>query len=171
MPSLRSRTDLSCARLAEGFCAPGHACFTKGCIASAEAGVVGLCAAIIFSIQALIFRRKTVSLLGFPTRNGEVAEWTIVPDSKSGVPQGTVGSNPTLSASFVQKLGKWDENPRSGFVPRPQADKSEAPIPPSPPLKMSPRVAVARYDAFPQFLRSLAHGKPPHKSSRLQPYR
>lgn len=29
---------------------------------------------------------------------GEVAEWPNVPDSKSGVPQGTVGSNPTLSA-------------------------------------------------------------------------
>jgi hypothetical protein len=27
-----------------------------------------------------------------------VAEWSNVPDSKSGVPQGTVGSNPTLSA-------------------------------------------------------------------------
>ena len=32
-------------------------------------------------------------------RCGEVAEWSNVPDSKSGVPQGTVGSNPTLSAS------------------------------------------------------------------------
>ena len=30
--------------------------------------------------------------------DGEVAEWSIVPDSKSGVLQGTVGSNPTLSA-------------------------------------------------------------------------
>ena len=29
---------------------------------------------------------------------GKVAEWPNVPDSKSGVPQGTVGSNPTLSA-------------------------------------------------------------------------
>jgi hypothetical protein len=29
---------------------------------------------------------------------GGVAEWSIVPDSKSGVPQGTVGSNPTPSA-------------------------------------------------------------------------
>jgi hypothetical protein len=32
-------------------------------------------------------------------RIGEVAEWSNVPDSKSGVPQGTVGSNPTLSAN------------------------------------------------------------------------
>ena len=31
---------------------------------------------------------------------GEVAEWSNVPDSKSGVPQGTVGSNPTLSAKY-----------------------------------------------------------------------
>ncbi len=30
---------------------------------------------------------------------GEVAEWPNVPDSKSGVPQGTVGSNPTFSSS------------------------------------------------------------------------
>ena len=29
---------------------------------------------------------------------GEVAEWSNVPDSKSGVPQGTGGSNPSLSA-------------------------------------------------------------------------
>jgi hypothetical protein len=31
--------------------------------------------------------------------DGKVAEWPNVPDSKSGVPQGTVGSNPTLSAN------------------------------------------------------------------------
>ena len=30
---------------------------------------------------------------------GEVAEWSIVPDSKSGVLQGTEGSNPSLSAT------------------------------------------------------------------------
>ena len=30
---------------------------------------------------------------------GEVAEWSNVPDSKSGVPQGTAGSNPALSAT------------------------------------------------------------------------
>ena len=29
-----------------------------------------------------------------------MAEWPNVPDSKSGVPQGTVGSNPTLSAKY-----------------------------------------------------------------------
>ena len=29
---------------------------------------------------------------------GEVAEWSNVPDSKSGVPKGTAGSNPALSA-------------------------------------------------------------------------
>ena len=32
---------------------------------------------------------------------GEVAEWSNVPDSKSGVPQGTAGSNPALSAIFL----------------------------------------------------------------------
>ncbi len=31
-----------------------------------------------------------------------MAEWPNVPDSKSGVPQGTVGSNPTLSANAFQ---------------------------------------------------------------------
>ena len=30
-----------------------------------------------------------------------MAEWPNVPDSKSGVPQGTVGSNPTLSAKTI----------------------------------------------------------------------
>ena len=32
---------------------------------------------------------------------GEVAEWSNVPDSKSGVPQGTGGSNPSLSATIL----------------------------------------------------------------------
>ena len=32
-----------------------------------------------------------------------MAEWPNVPDSKSGVPQGTVGSNPTLSAIIAQR--------------------------------------------------------------------
>jgi hypothetical protein len=31
---------------------------------------------------------------------GEVAEWSNAPDSKSGVPQGTGGSNPSLSATL-----------------------------------------------------------------------
>ena len=35
---------------------------------------------------------------------GEVTEWTNVPDSKSGVPQGTGGSNPSLSAT---KMADW----------------------------------------------------------------
>ena len=34
---------------------------------------------------------------------GEVTEWSNVPDSKSGVSQGTVGSNPTLSATYSFK--------------------------------------------------------------------
>ena len=44
------------------------------------------------------------SLLELRLDTGEVAEWPNVPDSKSGVPQGTVGSNPTLSASYACKL-------------------------------------------------------------------
>ena len=35
---------------------------------------------------------------------GEVAEWSNVPDSKSGVPQGTGGSNPSLSAIRLRQL-------------------------------------------------------------------
>ena len=35
---------------------------------------------------------------------GEVAEWSNVPDSKSGVPQGTGGSNPSLSAIRLSQL-------------------------------------------------------------------
>ncbi len=35
---------------------------------------------------------------------GEVAEWSIVLDSKSSVPPGTVGSNPTLSALIIKDL-------------------------------------------------------------------
>lgn len=31
-------------------------------------------------------------------RHGEVSEWSIVPSWKGGVPQGTAGSNPVLSA-------------------------------------------------------------------------
>ena len=36
-----------------------------------------------------------------PFSHGEVAEWSNAPDSKSGVPQGTGGSNPSLSATFT----------------------------------------------------------------------
>jgi hypothetical protein len=31
---------------------------------------------------------------------GEVAEWSIAPHSKCGLPKGNGGSNPSLSASF-----------------------------------------------------------------------
>ena len=44
------------------------------------------------------------SLLELRLHSGEVAEWPNVPDSKSGVPQGTVGSNPTLSAKMHKGL-------------------------------------------------------------------
>jgi hypothetical protein len=33
-------------------------------------------------------------------KSGEVAEWSIALDLKSSVPQGTVGSNPTLSVDY-----------------------------------------------------------------------
>jgi hypothetical protein len=36
---------------------------------------------------------------------GEVAEWSIAADLKSAEPQGSGGSNPSLSASFVKSFG------------------------------------------------------------------
>ncbi|MEY4776528.1 MAG: hypothetical protein RL759_1041 [Verrucomicrobiota bacterium] len=39
--------------------------------------------------------------------HGEVAEWSIAPDLKSGEPQGSEGSNPSLSARWAEG---WDEN-------------------------------------------------------------
>ena len=47
---------------------------------------------------------------GFAFCAGEVAEWSIAPHSKCGVSQGTVGSNPTLSASFIL----WTRCPNVG---------------------------------------------------------
>ena len=46
----------------------------------------------------MLFKLIISSLCYSIGRFGEVAEWSNVPDSKSGVLQGTVGSNPTLSA-------------------------------------------------------------------------
>ncbi len=43
---------------------------------------------------------------------GKVAEWPNVPDSKSGVPQGTVGSNPTLSAETHAGMSGSQVKPR-----------------------------------------------------------
>ncbi len=46
--------------------------------------------------------------------HGEVAEWSIAPHSKCGVSQGTVGSNPTLSATFT--VGQsWTTPDKAGF--------------------------------------------------------
>lgn len=38
-------------------------------------------------------------------RHGEVSEWSIVPSWKGGVPQGTAGSNPVLSAIKTHTKG------------------------------------------------------------------
>gem|GEM_PF-1276037 len=48
---------------------------------------------------ALTCRAGTLSI-DIPFCHGEMTEWPIVPDSKSGVPQGTGGSNPSLSATL-----------------------------------------------------------------------
>ena len=53
-------------------------------------------------------------------RDGELSEWSMVPDSKSGVPKGTKGSNPLLSAKAVTPAAqasngvtqtKWSTSP------------------------------------------------------------
>ena len=49
-------------------------------------------------ISASVFR--AVAYVS-PPCSGEVAEWSIAPDSKSGGPQGPGGSNPSLSAIFL----------------------------------------------------------------------
>ena len=41
------------------------------------------------------------SLYGYRGPSGEVTEWPNVPVSKTGVPQGTGGSNPPLSAYLI----------------------------------------------------------------------
>ncbi len=41
--------------------------------------------------------------------DGEVSEWSKVIDSKSIVPQGTVGSNPTLSAIMKSRLCEFSQ--------------------------------------------------------------
>jgi hypothetical protein len=53
------------------------------------------------AFSASVFRPAPYFL---PSFNGEVAEWSIAPDSKSGVGQPTVGSNPILSANFRPEL-------------------------------------------------------------------
>ncbi len=82
---------------------------------------------------------------------GEVAEWSIAADLKSAEPQGSGGSNPSLSASFEEdKRARGREDQRGmrtlGFGEGRKAEQamplalgrqvcSEAqPIPPSPPL-------------------------------------
>jgi hypothetical protein len=48
-------------------------------------------------------------------RPGEVAEWSNAPDSKSGVPQGTGGSNPSLSANFQSEIASRSNLPAPSF--------------------------------------------------------
>jgi hypothetical protein len=43
--------------------------------------------------------RRELANYAIISRRGEVAEWSKAPDSKSGIRQRIVGSNPTLSAS------------------------------------------------------------------------
>ena len=48
-----------------------------------------------------------------PSRSfpGEMAEWSKAPDSKSGVPKGTVGSTPTLSSTIMETLKGFPNPP------------------------------------------------------------
>ena len=43
-------------------------------------------------------RRDLPGKISLAPANGEVSEWFMVPVLKTGVPKGTVGSNPTFSA-------------------------------------------------------------------------
>ena len=45
---------------------------------------------------------NAIEMVKITIQCGEVTEWSNVPDSKSGVPQGTAGSNPALSAIFLE---------------------------------------------------------------------
>jgi hypothetical protein len=52
-----------------------------------------------------ILEKMTIHFRANPA-SGEVVEWSIAPVLKTGEPQGSVGSNPTLSAifRFLRKL-------------------------------------------------------------------
>mgnify|MGYP006883135697 CR=1 FL=1 len=63
---------------------------------------------------------RAVGLLareGKPTHTGELSEWLKVPDSKSGVLQGTGGSNPPLSAEVLSGLVLAEWRRQEGRVP------------------------------------------------------
>ena len=55
-------------------------------------------------------------------RHGEVSEWSIVPSWKGGVPQGTAGSNPVLSATAKEPAisagSLFDSSSRNPMFPR-----------------------------------------------------
>ena len=65
------------------------------------------------------FQKENDIILTAFNNCGEVSEWSKVIDSKSIVPQGTVGSNPTLSASEITGFAGF---PQSLFYTQKQPD-------------------------------------------------
>ena len=53
-------------------------------------------------IEPISLVRPYMSMAIMISRFGEVAEWSNVPDSKSGMSKGIAGSNPALSAIFYK---------------------------------------------------------------------
>ena len=70
------------------------------CLPQVEAGTMGPNDKRI----AFFVKNATIFLLG------EVAEWSKAPVSKTGMPQGIVGSNPTLSAT--SRKDGWEPSAR-----------------------------------------------------------
>ena len=52
----------------------------------------------------LFFAKEVLFYIIVYNADGELVEWSKAPHWKCGVPQGTEGSNPSLSAIFVPKL-------------------------------------------------------------------
>ena len=53
----------------------------------------------------LFFAKEVLFYIIVYNADGELVEWSKAPHWKCGVPQGTEGSNPSLSAIFVLKFG------------------------------------------------------------------
>ena len=52
----------------------------------------------------MFFAKEVLSYIIVYNADGELVEWSKAPHWKCGVPQGTEGSNPSLSAIFVLKF-------------------------------------------------------------------
>ena len=87
-----------------GFLLPVLVLYLLGAVSGLAAAIIAGVGAIGFPVLPTAQLSASVLSAGFyfrpSTTAGEVAEWSIAPHSKCGVPKGTGGSNPSLSASF-----------------------------------------------------------------------